>query len=76
MRTGLKEKGNEMTKAQIVKAAKESLERAKQVSEDRIASMREQAHNPQVALMIEKNKGYVMAMEDALDVLRGARIIA
>lgn len=65
-----------ITKAMIIGEAKETLLHAKRVSEERIAAMHEQAHNPQVALMIEKNKGYIMAIEDALDVLRGARIIS
>jgi hypothetical protein len=31
-----------------------------------IIAMDDQKHNPQVALMIEKNKGYLLALEDIM----------
>jgi hypothetical protein len=32
------------------------------------------ASNPQVALMIEKNKGYIMALEDVTELLYSRKI--
>ena len=58
-----------MTKAQIKKALQSDIDQAWAVSKQRIADMQEFSNNPQVALMIEKNKGYLMALEDITDAL-------
>lgn len=34
-----------------------------------VEAMEPQKNNPQIALMIEKNKGYIMALEDITDFL-------
>jgi hypothetical protein len=39
-----------------------------------IEAMSGQASNPQVALMIEKNKGYIMALDDIGDLLSSRSI--
>ena len=66
--------GKRVTKATIKAQLQASIERAHHDCSDRIESMKEQAHNPQVALMIEKNKGYLMALEDVTELLYGHRI--
>ena len=63
-----------MTKAQIKKALQSDIDQAWTVSKQRIADMQEQSSNPQVALMIEKNKGYMMALEDITDMLYSRRV--
>ena len=63
-----------LTKAQIKKALQADIDFAHSTSSQRIAAMMEQAHNPQVALMIEKNKGYMMALEDVTEMLYSKRI--
>jgi len=63
-----------ITKAQVKKALQADLDFAWKQSKDRIDSMQEQKSNPQVALMIEKNKGYMMALSDVTEILYSRRI--
>ncbi len=63
-----------MTKAQLKKELQAELDHAWRISQERINSMREQISNPQVALMIEKNKGYMMALEDVTEILYSRKI--
>jgi hypothetical protein len=63
-----------MTKEQIKKALQSDIDQAWAVSKQRIADMQEQAGNPQVALMIEKNNGYMLALEDIIDMLYSRRL--
>lgn len=63
-----------MTKAQIKKALQAAIDHAHSVSKQRITDMESQKHNPQVALMIEKNRGYMMACEDITDLLYSLKI--
>ena len=62
------------TKAQLKKQLQSAIDHAHKVSRDRIAAMQEQSNNPQIALMIEKNKGYMLALEDVVDLLYGNKI--
>jgi hypothetical protein len=64
-----------MTKAQIKKALHEQIDCAWRASRDRIESMQSESHNPQVKAMIDTNKGYMRAMEDAKDMLYGLRLL-
>jgi hypothetical protein len=40
----------------------------------RIALMQPERENPQIALMLEKNKGYLMALEDITAMLYSAKV--
>ena len=62
------------TKASIKKDLQAAIDHAHGVSRQRIEAMQSQANNPQVALMIEKNRGYMMALEDVTDLLYGHKI--
>ena len=64
-----------MTKAQIKKALHEQIDCAWGASRDRIESMQSESHNPQVKALIDANKGYMRAMEDAKDMLYGLRLL-
>ena len=63
-----------MTKAQIKKELQAAIDKKHAGCKANILSMNEQAHNPQFALMIEKNKGYMMALEDITEMLYSIRI--
>ena len=58
-----------MNKAQIKAAIKQYLDGEIEKAKYRLSEFAPMASNPQVALMIEKNKGYLMAMEDVADVV-------
>ncbi len=66
--------GKRVTKAQVKAQLQAAIDHAHKVSMERIEGMKDQAHNPQVALMIEKNKGYIMALEDVTELLYGHRV--
>ena len=63
-----------MTKVQIKKALQSDIDFAHATCKQRIEEMEEQASNPQVAMMIAKNKGYLMALEEITDMLYSRRI--
>lgn len=58
-----------MTKLQMKNLIREGLDKQIALCKERIESMREQSSHPQVALMIEKNKGYMMACEDVIETM-------
>lgn len=62
------------TKAQLKASLQSAIDHACNVSRQRIEEMKSQSQNPQVALMIEKNKGYIMALEDVTELLYGHRV--
>jgi hypothetical protein len=64
-----------MTKAQIKKALHEQIDCAWNASKGRIESMQSESHNPQVKAIIDKNRGYMLAMEDVTDMLYGLRLL-
>lgn len=51
-----------------------AIDTAHKACKERVQAMQELRENPQVALMIEKNKGYMMAMEDVTEMLYGHKI--
>jgi len=63
-----------MTKAQAKKALQAKLDEMHAQHRENIAAMQEASANPQVALMIEKNKGYIMALEDVVELLYSRKI--
>jgi hypothetical protein len=62
------------TKAQIKKNLQEEIDIAFNAAKQRIKEMEALASNPQVALMIEKNKGYMMALEDVTTMLYNRKV--
>jgi hypothetical protein len=63
-----------MTKAQAKKELQTQIDAWFNQSRERVESMMDQAHNPQVAAMIEKNRGYMMALQDVTDLLYNRKI--
>lgn len=57
------------TKAQLKKALQTKMDAMWQERKDTLDAMQLQKGNPQVALMIEKNRGYMMALEDMATLL-------
>ena len=62
------------TKAQIKKNLQEEIDIAFNAAKLRIKNMEELASNPQVALMIAKNEGYMMALEDVTAMLYNRKV--
>ena len=65
---------NRKTKAQVKAELQAAIDTAHKACKERVEAMQEQRENPQVALMIEKNKGYMLAMEDVTEMLYGHKI--
>ena len=63
-----------MTKKQIKQELQSKLDRMYVERRDAINSMMEQKSNPQVAVMIEKNQGYIMALQDVVELLYSRKI--
>ena len=63
-----------MTKKQIKKELQSKLDRMYVEKRNAINSMIEQKANPQVAAMIEKNQGYIMALQDVVELLYSRKI--
>jgi hypothetical protein len=61
-------------KADIKKALQAEIDKAWAEAKQRIADMQAQKDHPQIALCIEKNKGYAMAMEDVVSLLYSHKI--
>ena len=62
------------TKAQIKESLHEAIASEWHKANERIQGMAEQKSNPQVALMIEKNRGYMMALDDVRELLYSRKI--
>jgi hypothetical protein len=68
------EQGNDMTKAQCKKALISDLDARAIECRERIQSQLAESTNPQVAAMLNKNQGYLMALEDIADLLHSRKI--
>ena len=66
--------GTRRTKQAIKKDLQTAIDTAHAECKARIASMSEASDNPQVAAMIERNKGYMSALEDVTELLYSRRI--
>jgi len=64
-----------MTKAQIKKELQAQIDALFNQSKERVEAMMDQAENPQVAAMIQKNRGYMMALQDVTELLYTCRIL-
>ena len=62
-------------KADIKIHINKTLNHAIDIAKERLIAFEPIKQNPQVALMIEKNKGYIMAMEDIRDTLQDCGLI-
>lgn len=63
-----------VTKAHIKKALQSEIDIKHKERKDWIESMSPAAGNPQIAKMIEKNRGYILALEDITEMLYSRKI--
>lgn len=64
-----------MNKAQTKRAVQTAIDSLYNERKEAVDAMREQSANPQVRLMIEKNLGYMLALEDVIDLLYKLRVL-
>lgn len=62
------------TKKETKQKLQAAIDFAFNISKQRIFDMQPLKGNPQIALMIEKNRGYMMALEDVTELLYSHRI--
>jgi hypothetical protein len=61
-------------KADLKKALQSAINDAWSVSQQRIETMQPEREHPQIALCIEKNRGYMMALEDITQLLYANKV--
>ena len=61
-------------KADTKKALQSAIDAAWKVSKQRIDDMQAEKENPQIALCMEKNRGYMMALEDVTELLYAHKV--
>ncbi len=61
-------------KSDTKKALQSAIDAAWKVSQQRIEEMQPDKQHPQIALCIEKNRGYMLALEDVTELLYAHKV--
>jgi hypothetical protein len=63
-----------MNKRELKQSLQAAIDHAWAVSKQRIDTMQSDREHPQIALCIEKNRGYMLALEDVTEMLYAHKV--